>query len=254
MKIATWNVNSLKVRLPQLLNWLTQEQPDIMALQETKLIDEAFPLAAIQEAGYQAIFHGQKTYNGVAVLSKKDLQQVEPTPAFFPDQQARLLAATIDDVRIINVYVPNGASVDSDKYFYKLKWLEALYTYLQQQFLQYEKVVVLGDFNIAPTDNDVHDPIAWQGQVLVSERERAALTEIMQLGFVDSFRLHIQEPGHFSWWDYRAASFRRNNGLRIDLILASKVLSEKCRTCVIDKILRQNERPSDHVPVWIELD
>lgn len=254
MKIATWNVNSLKVRLPQLLNWLTQEQPDIVALQETKIIDEAFPLVAIQEAGYQAVFHGQKTYNGVAVLSKNELQQIEPTPAFFPDQQARLLAATIDDVRIINVYVPNGASVDSDKYVYKLKWLEALHAYLQQQFLRYEKVVVLGDFNIAPTDADVYDPIAWQGQVLVSERERAALMEIMQLGFVDSFRLHTQEPGHFSWWDYRAASFRRNNGLRIDLILASKTLSEKCHTCAIDKGLRQNERPSDHVPVWIELD
>ncbi len=252
MKIASWNVNSLKVRLPHLLDWLSSSSIDVIALQETKTVDELFPVEALKQAGYQLQFHGQKTYNGVAILSRLPLEHVEKTPDYFPDEQARLLAATIRGVRVVNVYVPNGAAVDSDKYTYKLTWLKALHRYLHEQIQGYEQVVVLGDFNIAPHDQDVYDPIAWQGQVLVSKPERVALQAILQLGFEDCFRLLCQESKVYSWWDYRMNAYARNQGLRIDLILATKALATALSSCVIDQSLRALERPSDHAPVVAE--
>ena len=252
MKIASWNVNSLKVRLPHLLDWLSSNAIDVIALQETKTVDELFPVEALKQAGYHFQFHGQKTYNGVAILSRLPLEHVEKTPDYFPDEQARLLAATINGVRVVNVYVPNGAAVDSDKYTYKLIWLKALHRYLHEQIQQYEKVVVLGDFNIAPHDQDVYDPIAWQGQVLVSKPEREVLQTILQLGFEDCFRLVCQESRVYSWWDYRMNAYVRNQGLRIDLILATKALATSLSSCVIDSSLRALERPSDHAPVIAE--
>ena len=248
-KIATWNVNSLRVRLGHLLEWLAIAQPDIVALQEIKLEDKDFPLAAISQAGYQTVYAGQKTYNGVALLSK--LPIVEPITDIpdLIDAQRRILVATINNVRIINLYVPNGASVDSDKYKYKLAWLEKVTVYIESQLQCYEKLIVLGDFNIAPDDRDVYEPAAWVGQVLVSPAERAALQKMMALGLTDSFRLFTEEAKHFSWWDYRQAAFRRNLGMRIDHIMLSKGLTKHCTSCMIDKLPRQWERPSDHTPV-----
>lgn len=252
MKIATWNVNSLRVRLPHLLAWLDTEKPDIVALQETKTVDEDFPLSEIHTAGYQAVFSGQKSYNGVALLSRLTPAGVTRDIAGLEDAQRRLLAANYNGLRVINLYVPNGASVDSEKYVYKLSWLEKTSAWIQQQLGAHEHLIVLGDFNIAPEDRDVHDPAAWQGQVLVSEAERAAFTRLHNLGLHDCFRLFEQPADVFSWWDYRAGAFRRNHGMRIDHILISPALRALCTACRIDTTPRKLERPSDHAPVVAE--
>ncbi|EIJ35011.1 exodeoxyribonuclease III [Thiothrix nivea] len=252
MKIATWNVNSLKVRLPHVLQWLEAAQPDVLAVQETKTVDENFPLAEIEAAGYKSVFSGQKTYNGVAILSKVEASEVVTDIPYLDDPQRRILAATVDGVRVVNLYVVNGSEVGSEKYAYKLDWLAKVTAWLQEQVTQYPKLVVLGDFNIAPEDRDVHDPVAWEGQILCSEPERTALQTIQSLDLSDVFRQFEQPEKAFSWWDYRAAGFRRNLGLRIDLILASKALSESCTRCVIDREPRTWEKPSDHTPVVAE--
>jgi exodeoxyribonuclease III len=252
MKLATWNVNSLKVRLPHLLDWLGAHAPDVVCLQETKLTDDAFPVAEIQAAGYNALYSGQKTYNGVAILSRAPT--VDPVMGIpgFEDEQKRVLAATIDGTRVICLYIPNGQSIESAKYQYKLRWLDALQAWLKTELAAHPRLAVLGDFNIAPEDRDVHDPVAWAGQVLCSGPERAHFRTMLDLGLKDSFRLFEQAEQSFSWWDYRAAGFRRNLGLRIDHILASEALAATCVACQIDKTPRKLERPSDHVPVWAE--
>jgi len=252
VKIATWNVNSLKVRLEQVLQWLVDHKPDVMALQETKVTDENFPLEAIRQVGYQAVYSGQKTYNGVAILSKLPATKVISDFPTFGDQQRRVLAATIKNVRVLNLYVPNGGTVESDKYLYKLDWLTHLNRYVQQQLTQYQKFVVLGDFNIAPADIDVHDPELWKDSVLCSDKERAALKKLLYLGLVDVYR-YLNEGAEYTWWDYRQAAFRRNMGLRIDLILANKGFASDFTRVVIDKLARKWKRPSDHAPVLAEL-
>ncbi len=253
MKIATWNVNSLKVRLPHVLDWLAANQPDALCLQETKQEDSQFPLVALQQAGYQAVFSGQKTYNGVAIISKDAASEVVCGLPNFPDEQKRLIAATVQGVRVVCVYVPNGQSVDSDKYRYKLAWLAALLEWLKEELVRYPKLALLGDYNIAPEDRDVHDPQAWAGNVLVSEPERATFHALEQFGLRDSFRLFEQPEKSYSWWDYRMMAFRRNMGLRIDHILISTALAQGCTGCTIDRAPRKLERPSDHAPVVAEL-
>lgn len=254
MKIATWNVNSLKVRLPQVLQWVSQQQPDILALQETKLTDENFPVAAIEEAGYRVAYSGQKTYNGVAILTRSPLTDVVTDPPGVADAQRRILAATIDDLRIVDLYVVNGEAIDTEKYAYKLDWLRRITEWLAYESERFPKLVVLGDFNIAPDDRDVHDPDAWRDSILCSTPERDALRKILDLGLQDCFRKHQPESGFFSWFDYRAASFRRNRGLRIDLILASETLFTNCTASQIDLEPRRWERPSDHAPVVAEFE
>jgi len=253
MRIASWNVNSLKVRLPHVEQWCREAQPDVLALQETKTEDEKFPREAIEALGYHVAYSGQKTYNGVAFLSRAPLQDVVAGVDGFEDPHRRVLAATVAGVRIVNLYVVNGQSVGSEKYEWKLKWLAAITRHLQAEMKQHDKLVVLGDFNIAPEDRDVHDPEAWRGQVLCSEPEREALRGILDLGFVDSFRAFVDDAGHFSWWNYRQAAFRRNLGLRIDLILASEALRERMSSASIDRTPRTWDRPSDHAPVVLEL-
>lgn len=253
MKIATWNVNSLKVRLPQVIDWLQANQPDMLCLQETKLINENFPADEIAAVGYQSVFAGQKTYNGVAILSKQQGNEVITGIPGFADEQKRVIAATYGDVRVISVYVPNGDSVESEKYGYKLKWLPALTGWLQQELQDYKKLAILGDFNIAPEDRDVYDPQLWQGKVLCSQPERTAFNELLKLGLEDSFRLFEQAEKSYTWWDYRMMAFRLNRGLRIDHILLSHELADACVTCAIDKAVRKLERPSDHAPVMAEL-
>lgn len=248
-KIATWNVNSLRVRLPQLLEWLRQNQPDVIALQETKVEDHLFPFAEITAAGYQVVFSGQKSYNGVALLSRLPISACVTEIPDFTDPQRRILMATVNDIRIVNVYVPNGASLTSEKYQYKLDWLSRVNALLKNEQREHPKMVVLGDFNIAPEERDIYDPPSWEGQILVSPPEKQALNDLLKLGFVDSFRLFEQEAGHFTWWDYRMAAFRRNLGARIDHILLSEKLRDSCKSCMIDKQPRSLERPSDHAPV-----
>ena len=252
MKIATWNVNSLKVRLPHVLEWLAAHQPDVLCLQETKLEDVNFPAAEISAAGYQTVFSGQKTYNGVAILSNTPVADTVAAIPGFVDEQKRVLAATIAGVRVINLYIPNGQSVDSDKYQYKLGWLEAMTAWLADELARHPRLALLGDFNIAPDERDVHDPKAWEGQVLFSLPEREAFRRLVDLGLADSFRLFEQPEKSYSWWDYRMNAFRRNHGLRIDHILASQQLCEACTACTIDKEPRKWERPSDHTPVIAE--
>jgi exodeoxyribonuclease-3 len=252
LKIASWNVNSLRVRLPQVLEWLASEAPDVLALQETKSPDVDFPLEAIQQAGYQVVFSGQKTYNGVAILSREAVTDVVTAIPELEDPQRRVLAATIGDVRVLNLYIPNGESVGSEKYEYKLNWLHHLDLYLKHELTKYKKMIILGDFNIAPEDMDVHDPKQWEGKVLCSDKERSAFQEMLSLGFKDTFRLHPQEEKQFSWWDYRLNAFKRNMGLRIDLILASDALAPHCARSYIDKSTRTVERPSDHAAVIAE--
>jgi exodeoxyribonuclease-3 len=252
MKLASWNVNSLKVRLPHVLDWLEQQQPDILGLQETKTIDENFPVAAIEEAGYHVAFAGQKTYNGVAVISKTPAKDIITDLPGIEDPQRRVLGATIGDVRFLNLYVPNGQEVGSEKYAYKLDWLDKLARYVEAQLAAHENVVVVGDFNIAPDDRDVHDPEAWHERILCSTPEREALQRLLDLGLSDTFRLFEQEEKLFSWWDYRAAGFRRNLGLRIDLVLSSPAMTERCSASYIDKEPRKLERPSDHAPAVAE--
>jgi exodeoxyribonuclease-3 len=252
LKIATWNVNSLRVRLPQVLEWLINAKPDVLALQETKVIDEDFPVAALREVGYEVVFSGQKTYNGVAILSREPGQDVVRDFSDMVDPQRRILGMTIGDTRIFNLYIPNGESVSSQKYHYKLGWLEKLAAHLSVESQKYANIIVLGDFNIAPDDRDVHDPIEWQGKVLFSEPERSAYQKLLGLGFQDCFRLHTQPDNTFSWWDYRLNSFKRNRGLRIDIILATEPLALKCVQCHVDRGPRGWERPSDHTPVVAE--
>ena len=251
MKLATWNVNSLKVRLPHLLEWLAANPVDVVCLQETKQQDADFPQAELQAAGYHSVFSGQKTYNGVAILSREPISDVQYGIPDFDDEQKRVIAATVDGIRVVCVYIPNGQEVDSDKYRYKLKWLGALTAWLKDELAKYPKLALLGDYNIAPEDRDVYDPVAWQGNVLVSEPERAAFQGMLQLGLVDTFRLFEQEDKSYSWWDYRMMAFRRNMGLRIDHILVSSGL--QCKSCHIDKAPRKLERPSDHTPVVAEV-
>lgn len=254
LKIATWNVNSLNVRLPHVLAWCEDASPDILALQETKLPDDRFPAAALREAGYESVYSGQKTYNGVAILSREAAADPVTDIEGLDDPQRRILAATIAGIRVVNLYVVNGKEVGSDKYAYKLEWLQHVRRWLQSELERFESVVVLGDFNIAPADEDVHDPDAWRDRVLCSEPERAALRKILDLGLVDTFRLFEQPQGSWSWWDYRRAAFRRDMGLRIDLILASRALAARCHAAWIDKEPRRQERPSDHTPVVAEFD
>jgi exodeoxyribonuclease-3 len=252
MKIATWNVNSLKVRLPQVIAWLQTHQPDALCLQETKTEDSGFPAADIESAGYRAVFTGQKTYNGVAILSK--VNATDPVMAIpnFDDPQKRALAVTMNDVRVVCLYVPNGQSVGSDKYQYKLAWLQAVTTWLKNELAAHPKMVVVGDFNIAPADIDVHDPKAWEGQVLCSDAEREALRLLLAIGLQDGLRLIEPDAQLFTWWDYRMNAFKRKMGLRIDHVLVSSVLAAKCRACSVDLEPRRHERPSDHAPVTAE--
>jgi exodeoxyribonuclease-3 len=254
LKIASWNVNSLKVRLDQVLQWLETTQVDILGLQETKLLDENFPVQAFLQRGFYVEFSGQKTYNGVAIISKYPIKDVCRDIPELDDPQRRILAATIGDIRLINLYVPNGAAVDSDKYTYKLMWLDKVTSFMQQQLSDYPRMAVLGDFNIAPEDRDVHSPEEWAGSVLVSPKERQAFFGWIELGLNDSFRKFSQAKELYSWWDYRAAGFRRNRGMRIDHILLSDALSADCIESAIDLEPRRHERPSDHAPVWVALD
>ncbi|MHB1239911.1 MAG: exodeoxyribonuclease III [Gammaproteobacteria bacterium] len=252
MKIASWNVNSLRVRLPHVLQWLATEQPDILGLQETKLADPKFPAAELEAAGYHVTYSGQPTYNGVALLSRRAPNDVLSDIPGAEDPQRRILAANCDGMRVWNLYVPNGQSVDSDKYAYKLAWLERVTAQLRVELARHPRLVVMGDFNIAPEDRDVHDPEQWRGQVLCSAPERVAFQALLDLGLCDTFRRFEQEPGIFSWWDYRMAAFRRNLGLRIDHILASPVLCGGCTGSRVDPTPRGWERPSDHAPVVAE--
>lgn len=254
MKIASWNVNSLNVRLPQVLDWLKAHEPDVLCLQETKMTDDKFPCEAIEAAGYQVSFTGQKTYNGVATLTKQAVDSPIMALPDFDDEQKRFLACTINGVHVVNVYVPNGSEVGSDKYDYKLAWLSALEAYLLKALKVYKQVVVLGDFNIAPYDNDVYDPKKWRDVVLVSGPEREALYALFDLGLHDSFRLFDQPGESYSWWDYRTRAFSGNRGLRIDLILVSEALKSACAEASIDIEPRHHERPSDHAPVVLRLD
>lgn len=249
MKLACWNVNSLKVRLPHVLQWLEDHPVDVLCLQETKLTDDKFPVAEIEAAGYNAAFSGQKTYNGIAILSRHPISDVVKNNPLFDDTQQRLLTVTIENMRIICAYIPNGQAPDSDKFHYKLAWLNSLQLWLVDQQKKYPDLALLGDFNIAPEDRDVHDPAAWVGQNLVSPPERAAYQAMLALPLIDSFRLFEQAEKCFSWWDYRALGFRLNKGLRIDHILLSPSLAARCQSCVIDRVPRKWEQPSDHAPV-----
>ena len=254
MKIASWNVNSLNVRLPHLQQWLQDFAPDVVALQETKLEDPRFPDAALAELGYRSVFCGQKTYNGVALLSRLPFTSecITAIPNF-DDPQKRVLAATVGGLRIVDLYVVNGESVGSEKFEYKLRWLAAVREWLAEELRQHPNLVVLGDFNIAPEDRDVHDPKRWREKILCSTPERAALNDLLGLGLHDSFRLHHEDGGHYSWWDYRLAAYQRGWGLRIDLVLISEALRARCVAAGIDTMPRTWERPSDHTPVWVEL-
>ena len=254
MKIATWNINSMNVRLPHVLEWLQNHEPDVLVLQEIKQLTEKFPVEALQEIGYHSIASGQKTYNGVAVVSKTPVAEPVTDLPGFEDPQRRVLAISIDGVRVVNLYVPNGSEVGSDKYTYKLNWLASLRDFLEAELEQHEKLVVLGDFNIAPADADVYDPEKWGDAILCSPKERDALGKLLNLGLTDVFRKFEHPEGTFSWWDYRAAGFRRNAGLRIDLILTSDAMTERCTASYVDKEPRAWERPSDHAPVVAEFD
>jgi len=252
LKIASWNVNSLNVRLPHVLAWCDVAMPDVLALQETKLPDERFPEQELQDAGYKSVFSGQKTYNGVAILSRDEaLDPVTDIPGL-DDPQRRILAATVADVRIVNLYVVNGSEVGSEKFAYKLHWLECVTAWLETELEQYENVIVLGDFNIAPEDRDVYDPEAWHEKILCSATERDALKKIQNLGLTDTFRLFEQEERTWSWWDYRMNMFRRKLGLRIDLVLASAAMANRCNASYVDIEPRRQERPSDHAPAIAE--
>lgn len=253
MKLATWNVNSLRVRLPQVLDWLQANEPDILCIQETKLRDEDFPAGDLGELGYTCAFSGQKTYNGVAVAARSALEDVATELPGLDDPQRRVLSARIGGIRVLNLYVPNGQEVGSEKYQYKLSWLEHLVAHARALLSIDSRVVICGDFNIAPEDRDVHDPDAWRGRVLCSESERDAFRALTSVGFKDAFRKFEQPDDAYSWWDYRAAAFRRNMGLRIDHILCSESLYDCVSSCTIDRKPRGLERPSDHAPVVAEI-
>lgn len=246
MKIATWNVNSIKVRLPQVLDWLLKNQPDVFAIQETKSQNENFPHAEIAAAGYYVIFSGQKSYNGVAIFSRFPIQESLMDIPNLEDPQRRILVATINDIRVINLYVPNGESVGSEKYLYKLNWLEKVKEFVNEQNKFYKNIIILGDFNIAPEERDIHDPVLWTNRVLFSDAERNMFNHFLRIGFKDSFRIHNSEANHFTWWDYRNASFQRNLGARIDHILISESLTNFHKQSMIDKTPRLHLQPSDH--------
>jgi exodeoxyribonuclease-3 len=252
MKIASWNVNSLNVRLPHVLAWNAVARPDILALQETKMTDDRFPADALLEAGYHSVFSGQKTYNGVAVLSREPARDPVTDIPGLDDHQRRILAVTIGDIRVINLYVVNGSEVGSEKFDYKLHWLEKVTDWLGEEMKQHENVVVLGDFNIAPDDRDVYDPEDWAGKILCSAPEREAFEKILGLGLTDTFRMFEQEERTWSWWDYRMNMFRRKLGLRIDLVLASPAMTSRCTSSYVDIEPRRQERPSDHAPAVAE--
>jgi len=256
MRIASWNVNSLNVRLPHLEKWLSQTRPDVVGLQETKLEDARFPDTALAALGYRSVFSGQKTYNGVAILAReKVLENVQIGIPVFADEQKRVIAASVGDLRIVNLYVVNGQDVGTDKYAYKLRWLEAVRDWLAQEIKQHPRLVVLGDFNIAPDARDVYDPVLWNDEhILTSSAEREAFRQLLALGLHDGFRLRCEDAGEFSWWDYRQASFRRNLGLRIDLTLVSDALKPQVIAAGIDRAPRTRERPSDHTPAWVEIE
>ena len=253
MKLATWNVNSLRVRLPHLIDWLAANSPDAMCLQETKCEDAQFPAAELQAAGYCSLHNGQRTYNGVAILTRTPAPEACRAIPEFTDDQSRVLAADHEGVRVVSVYVPNGQSVGSDKYDYKLRWLEALARWLEAELARHPRIAVMGDFNVAPEDRDVHDPRLWEGRVLFSLPERAALARLVEAGFVDAFRLFDQPERSYTWWDYRLNAFRRKMGLRIDHVLLSPALAAACTACRIDTAPRALERPSDHAPVICEI-
>jgi exodeoxyribonuclease III len=253
MKLATWNVNSLAVRLPQLLDWLAANPVDAIVLQETKLTDEKFPHAELAAAGYAAQWFGQKTYNGVALLTRTAATDIVKNIPGFDDEQARVIAGTVDGVRVIGAYFPNGQAPDSDKFQYKMRWLAALHDWLATELAQHPKLVLMGDYNIAPEDRDVYDPVAFFEQIHCTPQERAHFTGLLALGLHDAFRMFEQPPKSWSWWDYRNLAFRRNQGLRIDHILVSEALKSQVSACVIDKLPRKNERPSDHAPVVVAL-
>ncbi|WP_337053423.1 exodeoxyribonuclease III [Pseudoxanthomonas sp. USHLN014] len=254
MKIASWNVNSLNVRLPHLEQWLAEFGPDVVGIQETKLEDHKFPDAALAAAGYRSVFAGQKTYNGVALLARGAIEDVQIGIPGFEDEQKRVIAGTIGGVRVINLYVVNGQDVGTDKYGYKLRWLEAVREWIKAELAVHPQLVVLGDFNIAPDARDVHDPEVWnETHILTSAAEREGLQALLGLGLHDAFRLHSEEAGVFSWWDYRMAAFRRNLGLRIDLTLVSDALKPRVTAAGIDRAPRKLERPSDHAPAWVEI-
>jgi exodeoxyribonuclease III len=254
MKLATWNVNSLAVRLPQLLAWLAANPVDAIVLQETKLTDDKFPHADLAAAGYRSQWHGQKTYNGVALLSRGDASDVVKNIPGFADEQARLIAGTLGGVRVVGGYFPNGQAPGSEKFEYKMQWMRALRDWLRDELARHPQLVVMGDYNVAPEDRDVYDPVAWAGQIHCTPEEREQVRQLIGLGLVDAFRLFEQPPKSWSWWDYRNLAFRKNQGLRIDHILVSVALKPRVRACTIDKLPRKNERPSDHAPVIVEID
>jgi exodeoxyribonuclease III len=257
MKLATWNVNSLKVRQQHVIDWLETSQADVLCLQELKLTDDKFPRAELEAKGYRSWFAGQKTYNGVAILVRDGLNVDESSIVRdlpdFDDPQRRVIAATIEGVRVISAYFPNGQAPGTDKFAYKLRWLEVLHDWVATELTRHEKLALLGDYNIAPEDRDVHDPKAWEGQNLVSPEERAEFVRLTKLGLVDAFRLFDQPEKIFSWWDYRMMGFRRNAGLRIDHILLSQPLAQACTSCEVDKVPRKWEQPSDHAPVIAQI-
>jgi exodeoxyribonuclease-3 len=253
MRVASWNINSLRKRQERLFAWLEANEPDIVCLQETKCPDEQFPVLALQAAGYHSVYHGEKSYNGVAILSKNESRDMRPSLCDeVVDPQARVIAATIDTVRVFCVYAPNGQAVGSPAYDYKLKW----YARLRDCLLKEEcaQLIVCGDFNVAPEDVDVHDPVLWRGAIMCSDGERTAFRQLCDGSFRDTLRLHHKEGGLFSWWDYRMLSFPKNRGLRIDAILASEALAKRCTTAGIDREMRKGKEPSDHAPVWAEFD
>jgi exodeoxyribonuclease-3 len=252
MKLATWNVNSLLVRLPQLLAWLQANQPDAMVLQETKIVDEKFPRLEIEAAGYHVQVFGQKTYNGVALLSRQPAADVVRNIPGFADAQARIIAGTVDGCRIIGAYVPNGQALGSEKFAYKMQWLSALRGWVAAEMAVHPRLALMGDYNIAPDSRDVYDPIAWEGQIHCTPEEREHFKGLLALGLHDAFRVFEQPPKSWSWWDYRGLAFRKNQGLRIDTILVSDALKQPLRACSIDKAMRKNESPSDHAPVVAE--
>lgn len=253
MQLATWNVNSLNVRLPQVLDWLSAHPVDVLVLQETKLADDKFPTLEIGAAGYQVQWFGQKTYNGVALLSREPATEVVKNIPGFDDAQARVIASTVAGVRCIGAYFPNGEAPGSDKFQYKLRWMEALRDWIRAELALHPKLVLMGDFNIAPEDRDVYDPVAWAGQIHCTSEERSHFQQLLGLGMSDAFRLFEQAPKSWSWWDYRNLAFRKNQGLRIDHILVSEALRASVQACTIDKLPRKNERPSDHAPVVVTL-
>ena len=253
MKLATWNVNSLTIRLPQVLDWLAAYGPDALCLQETKMVDDKFPHAELEAAGYRAEFFGQKTYNGVARLTRAGASDVVMNIPGFDDDSARVISGTVNGVRVVGAYFPNGQAPDSDKFQYKLRWLSALNVWVADELTRHTKLVLMGDYNIAPEDRDVYDPVAFFEQIHCTPQERAHFAGLLSLGLHDAFRLFEQPLKSWSWWDYRNLAFRRNQGLRIDHILVSEALKSQVSACVIDKLPRKNERPSDHAPVVLAL-